>query len=126
MEGNELLIVHLVIAFTVILPAVLMKLVVSEYPNTFVGYRTPASLRSKEAWDFAQPYSANLMLWSSGATLLTQVITYFTVPADTSILITSGVLVIGLAVVIILTELELKKRFDKKGNPKSKTIIRGN
>lgn len=126
MEGPELLIIHLVVAFTVILPAVLMKLVVSEYPNTFVGYRTPASMRSKEAWDFAQPYSANLLLWSTGVTLLTQVVTYIMLPDEASILITSGVMVVGIAVVIIMTESGLKKRFDKKGNPKSNTIIRGN
>ncbi|WP_339608296.1 SdpI family protein [uncultured Roseivirga sp.] len=126
MESNELLWVHLLVGFSVILPAVLMKLVVTEYPNTLVGYRTPASLRSKEAWDFAQVYSANLMLWSSGITLLTQVTTYFIFPDETSILITSGVLVVGIAIMMIMTELELKKRFDKKGNPKSKNIIRGN
>ncbi|WP_323756717.1 SdpI family protein [Roseivirga sp.] len=126
MEGPELLIIHLVVAFTVILPAILMKLAVSEYPNTLMGYRTPASLRSKAAWDFAQAYSANLLLWSSGITLLAQVVTYIMLPDEASILITSGVMVVGIALVIIMTESGLKKRFDKKGNPKSSTIIRGN
>ena len=30
--------------------------------NHFYGYRTPASQRSQAAWDFAQSYSARLML----------------------------------------------------------------
>lgn len=119
------IIVHLVVGFSVILPAILMKFAVTEYPNTLMGYRTPASLRSKQAWDFAQTYSANLMLWASGITLLTQVATYFIFPDETSILITSGVLVAGIALMMIMTERELKKRFDKEGKPKSSTIIRG-
>ena len=126
MGNTELIIVHVVMAFSIALPAVLMKTIVTEYPNTFVGYRTPASVRSKEAWDFSQPYSANLLAWSAGVTLLTQIATFFTLPADTSIMVTAGVMTLGLAVVIIMTEVELKKRFDKQGKPRSKTIIRGN
>ena len=126
MENSELIIVHLVIAFSIALPAVLMKLVVTEYPNTFVGYRTPASVRSKEAWEFSQPYSANLLVWSAVLTLLTQVATFFTLAADMSIIVTTTVLVIGISLVIILTEIQLKKRFDKEGKPRSHTIIRGN
>lgn len=126
MENHELIIVHLLIAFSIVLPAVLMKFVVSEYPNTFVGYRTPASVRSKEAWDFSQPYSANLLVWTAVFTLFTQIATFFTLPADTSIIVTTSVMVAGIALVIILTEIQLKKRFDKEGKPRSKTIIRGN
>ncbi|MGW8121025.1 SdpI family protein [Roseivirga echinicomitans] len=126
MEGNELLIVHIMVAFSVMLPAVLMKLAVTEYPNTFVGYRTPASVRSKEAWDFAQAYSAKLLLWSAGVTLLTQAMTYFMLPGEASILVTTAVLLLGITAMIVMTEIALKKRFDKKGQPKSRTIIRGN
>ena len=89
MENTELIIVHVVMAFSIVLPAVLMKTIVTEYPNTFVGYRTPASVRSKEAWDFSQPYSANLLAWSAGVTILTQIATFFTLPADTSIMVTA-------------------------------------
>ncbi|MFN3872804.1 MAG: SdpI family protein [Ignavibacterium sp.] len=43
-------------------------LIQSKYPpkkiNSLYGYRTISSMRSKEAWDFAQKYSAKISIWA--------------------------------------------------------------
>ena len=88
--------------------------------NEFYGYRTTRSLKSQEAWDFAQRYSAKLMTIFGFAALLVAAVAH---GSRNSLCINSECLMlydIGITVVlplivvilpIILTELELRKRF---------------
>ncbi len=110
---------HIVVAFSVVLPVGLMQFVDLEKPSDFLGYRTPASVRSPEAWKYANQMSKKLILWGSGITLTVQLFTAFTLNQVTSILITCGVLTVLYIAVLIVVEMQLRKRFDKEGKPKS-------
>ena len=88
--------------------------------NEFYGYRTARSRKSQEAWDFAQRYSAKLITMFGLAALVVTAIAHwlrnclcfnsdFLMLHDITIKL---VLPIIVAIPpIILTELELRKRF---------------
>lgn len=78
--------------------------------NHWYGYRTPRSMRSNEAWDCANTYSANAIVIVSGLTCVVQIITFSLMDFKTSIITSAIFLSIALVAVIPLTELELKKR----------------
>ncbi|HEY9116699.1 MAG TPA: SdpI family protein [Roseivirga sp.] len=116
---NELIIIHLVVGFTAALPAILMRFVNTEKPNMWFGYRTPSSLKSEHTWKFANEFSSKAMIWVAVSTILTQIFLFFTLDnKEGQILISSGVMTIGLIIVLALTESKMSNLFDKDGNPK--------
>ena len=110
--------VHVMFAFSSILPAVLMRLVDTDEPNKLFGYRTKWSFKSNETWAFANKYSAKMMTYSTIVSLTFQVFVFFIIPNETGILLMAGVLTASIAVVIISTEVQLRKRFNPDGTPK--------
>ena len=88
--------------------------------NEFYGYRTTRSRKSQEAWDFAQRYSAKLMTILGLAALIVAAVAHLfrnslCVNSDYLMLydtcITSLLPIIVVLPPIVLTELELRKRF---------------
>ena len=88
--------------------------------NEFYGYRTTRSRKSQEAWDFAQRYSAKLMTIFGLAALIVAAAAHLfrnslCVNSDYLMLydicITSLLPIIVVLPPIVLTELELRKRF---------------
>ena len=88
--------------------------------NEFYGYRTTRSRKSQEAWDFAQRYSAKLMTIFGLAALIVAAAAHFfrnslCINSDYLMLydicITLLLTIIVVIPPIILTELELRKRF---------------
>ena len=88
--------------------------------NEFYGYRTIRSRKSQEAWDFAQRYSAKLMTIFGLAALIVAAATHLfrnslCINSDYLMLydicITLLLPIIVAIPPIILTELELRKRF---------------
>ena len=88
--------------------------------NEFYGYRTTRSRKSQEAWGFAQRYSAKLMTIFGLAALIVAAAAHLflnslCINSDYLILydicITLLLLIIVAIPPIILTELELRKRF---------------
>ena len=88
--------------------------------NEFYGYRTTRSRKSQEAWDFAQRYSAKLITMFGLAALVVTAIAHWLQNClcfNSDFLMLYDIttkLVLPLIVVIppiILTELELRKRF---------------
>ena len=88
--------------------------------NEFYGYRTTRSRKSQEAWDFAQRYSAKLMTIFGLAALIVAAAAHlfrnslcfnsdFLMLYD--ICITLPLSIIVVLSPIVLTELELRKRF---------------
>lgn len=81
--------------------------------NSFYGYRTKNSMRSKEAWDFAQNFSSKLMLIFGfglcGLAIILIEILYLKIEYQ----IVLSILLINVIVVVmlIIVEKELKKRF---------------
>ena len=85
--------------------------------NTLYGYRTNRSMKKKEIWDFANTYSAKLLLNFSLLTCIIQIIFIYKDPhSETLLLISWVVFILFSGLGIWRTELKLNKYFDKKGN----------
>ena len=88
--------------------------------NEFYGYRTTRSRKSQEAWDFAQRYSAKLMTVLGFVALAVASIAHWLrsrlcLNSEYVILYDIGITAVLVVMVVIpsivLTELELRKRF---------------
>ncbi|OEK01692.1 hypothetical protein BFP97_09260 [Roseivirga sp. 4D4] len=123
MENSELIIAHVMLAFSSVLIGTLGKLVRPEEPNSMMGYRTKRSMKSQAAWDFANEYAGNLMMWTSIASITIQIFAYFTMEAMVAIYVAIGAITVSMFVVMGLTEYQLAQRFDKQGQPKNKSQI---
>ncbi|GHE68191.1 SdpI family protein [Roseivirga thermotolerans] len=116
---TQALLIHAIIAFSALLPGVLMQFVNVESPNRWVGYRTPFSMKTQHTWEFANQFSAKAILWAGIITVAIQIVLYFVISSlEAQILITSGVMTLGFLMVIAITESKLHNRFDKDGMPK--------
>lgn len=74
-----------------------------------MGYRTPRSMRSQEAWDLANKYSSDLMLRCALVVFLLQFLLYAILTAETALLSFLGLWIGSLGFVILRTEKRLKK-----------------
>ncbi len=106
----------LLLTITTGLPFIIVALITMQFPpkkiNHLYGYRTKASMKTQDHWDFAQKYSSKQLLFCglflSIAGLISTVIT-IEKPAS----IYSSIILIVLTLVILFynTETQLKKRF---------------
>ena len=82
--------------------------------NYLYGYRSAASMKSQEQWDFAQRYCALQAIKVSGVMMGVSLLSYF-IPIDTAIKQFSGVflLILSAAYLLYSTEKAIKRRFQK-------------
>jgi len=92
--------------------------------NYFIGYRTPMAMKNHETWMFANSLMGKL-IWRSGAILLVgSLAALFPVikASETTIRIVGIAIIIVHAAMlfgsIIITEVALRKNFDRNGNRK--------
>ncbi len=80
--------------------------------NYWYGYRTSSSMRSQDRWDFAQRHSAQALVFLGlgmiAASLIGKIIE---IPQIWGILISLGLMVIGIVILIRKVETALKARF---------------
>jgi len=96
---------------------ILSGLIMKRYPprniNHFYGYRTKASMASKERWDFAQEYSSRELIYQG---IIMSLLSFFALLFDFLPplgLFISIILVLASCVLMLLrTEKALKKKFD--------------
>ena len=82
--------------------------------NIIYGYRTPASLKTRETWLFSQRYAGLRMLVGGAVTMILSLALYMGDFFDNFQLITEIFLVIALlSYVFFTTETAIKKRFGK-------------
>ncbi len=83
--------------------------------NNLYGYRTTNSRKSQERWDFAQKYSAILMIYC-GLFLLVISISglFFDVSEGKGVAIGMFFLILSVIVLIYKTETAIKQNFDDK------------
>lgn len=90
--------------------------------NYIYGYRTPMSMKNKDTWIFAQKYAGKVWIISGIITFIVSVTLAFVLRGlksyDTFMLVLIFVQIIILLLVIPLTEIALRKNFDKDGNKK--------
>lgn len=75
-------------------------------------------MKNPEIWREANRYSSKLMYKFALAFMHFEVLTYFLIHGKNSILISGIFLAIISIAVIPFTEIHLRKKFDKNGNPK--------
>lgn len=107
---NDIAILHIFTGSVLLGVGLLMKLLPPKKINSFYGYRTPRSTKNQRAWDEANTYSAELLLWAGISTIVIQAIGYALLPTPTSLLIAVGYYLIFLIVMIALTERRLKAK----------------
>jgi uncharacterized membrane protein len=107
---TKLLLAHLSLGPLLLLLALLYKKFPPAKINHWYGYRTPRSMRSQQAWNYANAFSAQAMVLVSGSTVLLQIVFYFTIGGKESLIWSAGVLVAGLLLSIVFTERQLKQQ----------------
>ncbi|OWR14984.1 hypothetical protein CDW55_00650 [Chryseobacterium sp. VAUSW3] len=80
--------------------------------NYLYGYRTSASMKNQDQWDFAQSYAAKEMMLT-GIVLATSGLLTLITDFATSVKLLVGLAMVGLAVIVLLVRVEkaIKKRF---------------
>lgn len=80
--------------------------------NYLYGYRTSASMKNQDQWDFAQSYAAKEMMLT-GIVLATSGLLTLITDFTTSVKLLVGLAMVGLAVIVLLVRVEkaIKKRF---------------
>lgn len=92
--------------------------------NSIYGYRTPMSRKNKDTWQFAHHYCGGLwcifgialLIISSGSAIYLNSINKTTFDSFNPVFIIGEIIVMLLT--ILLTEIALRKNFDKNGNLK--------
>ena len=80
--------------------------------NNIYGYRTPRSMKSQEAWDFAQVYGAKKMMVAGLIMLVAGLLLIpFNLSEHIAAIFSIGILLGSAIWMIVVTEKELKKRF---------------
>jgi uncharacterized membrane protein len=107
---KSLLVVNLMMGPLLLAVGVIMKIFPPRNINGFYGYRTPRSMRSLEAWREANAFCANAMIVLAVCISCFQLVTYILLDHERSLLWSAGSLVVGLIVVIVITERHLKTK----------------
>lgn len=81
-------------------------------PNSTYGYRTPQSLKSQEAWDYAQEHGTRRMISSAQLMCFLGIASlWLDFSTDLGALIAVVLVIALLLLPMLITEKELKKKF---------------
>lgn len=111
MEAQEWLLYFTVGPFMVLLAAI-FKAFPPKKINMWYGYRTERSMQSQEAWDAANSYANNFMLWLFVCISAVELPLFLFMQAEHAALVGCGLLVTGLLLLVVFTEKYLKDKFD--------------
>ena len=82
--------------------------------NSLYGYRTARSMRSQEAWDFAQKFSAKLLMKYGVALMIVSLLSFFTDFSNDTNLIIGFVFLFAVVILLFFqVEKELKTFFSQ-------------
>ncbi len=90
--------------------AVLFLLFPPRKINYVYGYRTPRSMKSREAWNYANRFSAKYLLGLALLTCLLQAVLILLLPMERAIVWLVAIMVAGVIAGIPLTEIMLKRK----------------
>lgn len=113
METNHpLFIVTSLVGLTFIITGVIMLKFPPKKINSFYGYRTFSSMKSKERWDFAQNYSAKEMIKLGAILTLSGLLGLIYQPsASKTTIIIVGSIILSIITLLIRVESAIEKKF---------------
>jgi len=81
--------------------------------NSLYGYRTKNSMKSNEAWEFAQKFSAKIMLkFGIGLCFLAIILKNISFSkAEYEVVLATFIITFVVVIMLVIVEKELKKRF---------------
>ncbi|QNK78878.1 SdpI family protein [Winogradskyella sp. PAMC22761] len=83
--------------------------------NSIYGYRTVASMKNQEQWDFAQIYSSKKMIKTGISLSIIAIIGWIYHPSEnTATILGLGILVSAVILLILKVENKLKSKFSKE------------
>ena len=107
---KTLLVIHFMMGPLLLVIAVLTKLFPPRKINSIYGYRTRRSMQSEDAWREANMYNSNAMIVLALLVSFFQLFAYQLFEEPTSLMLSAGFLVVGLVVMIFMTERHLKSK----------------
>jgi uncharacterized membrane protein len=102
---------NIVLGLSIISISYLLRNFYPKEINNLIGYRTKRSMASREAWEFANKYSAALLFKCSLFAVTAQLVFNFIFTGATALSLTAGTWIVVLIGTIIKTEIELRKKF---------------
>lgn len=111
MEAQEWLLYFTVGPLMVLLAAI-FKAFPPKKINMWYGYRTERSMRNQTTWDEANRYANNFMLWLFVGISAVELPLFLFMQAKHATLVGCGLLVTGLLLLVVFTEMYLKDKFD--------------
>ena len=109
---NPLFIIAVLTGFVFLVAGVIMNKFPPKAINSLYGYRTAASMKSQERWDFAQRYSSRKFMQTGVMQLLIALINcFYRLPATFGIISGLLLMILCLALLIFKTEKELRQHF---------------
>ncbi|OAA89306.1 SdpI family protein [Clostridium ljungdahlii] len=105
------------VGMSVLIIGIIFKLWPPEHINGIMGYRTPFSMKNNDTWDEGNRFSSIIMIYAGIASLIIGAICSFVYKNNiyTALSVSSRISVILLLASIPLTEIHLRKLFDKNG-----------
>lgn len=106
---DSVFLTNLLIGPLLLMFALIFKAFPPKKRNWIYGYRTSRSQKSQKAWDAANRYSTNLMIYIAIITILAQIVFYSVLSPSKAILLACLLTTILLIGVIPMVENHLKK-----------------
>jgi uncharacterized membrane protein len=105
-------IIPFVIGIVFIAASLIMIVFPPKKINFLYGYRTAASMKNQQVWDFSQNYSAKKMLWCGFVIFsLSFLNLIFDISQEFSLVLGLILLILGCIYMFVSTEKEIKKNF---------------
>ena len=100
----------LLVGIIFILAGAIMYVFPPKKINGLYGYRTASSMQNQQKWDFAQTYSAKIMMLTGLIfTLISPSKGLFKTNETTDVVLGMGVMIIGTVIMILIVEKALRK-----------------
>jgi uncharacterized membrane protein len=109
---------HIILAATFLGLSLIFRVKQPQNINYLYGYRTSFSMKNIETWREANIFSSNLMFKFAIAFIVFEVISYFLIGAKDSFTVSAICLTTLSVAVIPFTEIHLRRKFDKNGQPR--------
>jgi uncharacterized membrane protein len=110
-----MLVMHIFLGPVILGIAIFFRVYPPAEINHTYGYRTATAMRSQEAWDEAQLYSANVMIVAGVVIVLYQALSSVLMRPGLSLATSTVVLLLAIFAVLPITEAHLKNTFDGQG-----------